>query len=81
MFSQDIFARVDVAQSGSVYLGDFVAALTCVPKRRSVEVEPKNEGKNVHFFQTMYSYVSRKNFYWANGESTVPHWSTSQTAW
>ena len=38
---QDIFARVDVAQNGSVYLGDFVAALTCVPKRRSVEVEPK----------------------------------------
>ena len=37
-FSQDIFARVDVAQNGSVYLGDFVAALTCVPKRRSVEV-------------------------------------------
>ena len=35
---QDIFARVDVAHSGSVYLGDFVAALTCVPKGRSVEV-------------------------------------------
>ena len=38
---QDIFARVDVAQNGSVYLGDFVAALTCVPKRRSVEVKTK----------------------------------------
>ena len=38
---QDIFARVDVAQNGSVYLGDFVAALTCVPKMRSVEVAPK----------------------------------------
>ena len=77
MFPQDIFARVDVAQNGSVYLGDFVAALTCVPKNRSVEVKTKV----FHFFQTMYSYVSRKNFYWANGESTVPHWSTSQTAW
>ena len=38
---QDIFERVDVRHSGSVYLGDLVAALTCVPRGRSVEVGMK----------------------------------------
>ena len=46
-FPQDIFARVDVAQNGSVYLGDFVAALTCVPKNRSVEVKTRKLINNV----------------------------------
>ena len=50
---QDIFERIDVAHSGSVYLGDFVSALTCVPKGRSVEVGNNPSYKQIPHLNTI----------------------------